>query len=90
MTFMSHLHPQFDSVFSMEAVNEPIMNATQTPGLGDCEQTSHDGRLALHSRLELCSSEEFRQDSARGGVAYRDRSTRVSGSRRHAKHKESR
>ena len=37
MTFMSHLHPQFDSVFSIEAVNEPISNATQTPGLGDCK-----------------------------------------------------
>ncbi len=40
MTFMSRLHPQFDSVFSIEAVNEPIMNATQTPGLGDCKRLS--------------------------------------------------
>jgi hypothetical protein len=38
MTFISHLHPQFDSVFSIEAVNEPIMNATQTPGLGDFQK----------------------------------------------------
>ncbi|KAF8493036.1 glycoside hydrolase family 5 protein [Russula emetica] len=38
MTFMSHVHPQFDSVFSIEAVNEPIMNATQTPGLGDFQK----------------------------------------------------
>ncbi|KAI0271116.1 glycoside hydrolase superfamily [Russula aff. rugulosa BPL654] len=38
MTFMSHLHPQFDSVFSIEAVNEPTMNATQTPGLGDFQK----------------------------------------------------
>ena len=37
MTFMSHLNPQFDSVFSIEAANEPLMNATQTPGLGDCK-----------------------------------------------------
>ena len=36
MTFLSHLHPNFESVFSIEAVNEPIMNATMTPGYGDC------------------------------------------------------
>ena len=71
----------------MEAVNEPIMNATQTPGLGDCEQPACITRLTLYSRLELSSSEEFCQDSARGGVAYRDRSARVSDYRRHAKRK---
>jgi hypothetical protein len=36
MTFLSHLHPSFKSVFAIEAVNEPIMNATLTPGYGDC------------------------------------------------------
>ena len=73
MTFMSHLHPQFNSVFSIEAVNEPIMNATQTPGYGDCEQPPHrlSGSHSTHA-FGLNSSEEFRQDSARGGVAYRD------------------
>jgi len=34
MTFLSHLHPHFESVFAIEAANEPIMNATQTPGYG--------------------------------------------------------
>jgi len=38
----------------------------------------HD-RLTLHSRPGLNSSEEFRQDSARSGVAYRNRNARVSG-----------
>lgn len=37
MAAMSHLDPDFGSVYSIEAVNEPIMNATQTPGYGDCE-----------------------------------------------------
>ncbi|KAI0249705.1 glycoside hydrolase family 5 protein [Lactifluus subvellereus] len=32
MTILSHLHPNFESVFSIEAVNEPIMNAAKTPG----------------------------------------------------------
>jgi hypothetical protein len=39
MTALSHLHPNFESVFAIEAVNEPIMNATQTPGYGDCKYT---------------------------------------------------
>ncbi|KAH7909702.1 glycoside hydrolase family 5 protein [Hygrophoropsis aurantiaca] len=34
MTALSHLDPAFGSVFAIEAVNEPIMNATQTPGYG--------------------------------------------------------
>jgi hypothetical protein len=38
MTFISHLHPQFGSVFSIEATNEPTMNATQTPGFGDFQK----------------------------------------------------
>ena len=36
MTFLSHLHPNFKNVFSIEATNEPIMNATLTPDYGDC------------------------------------------------------
>lgn len=36
MAYLSHTHPAFETVFSIEAVNEPIQDATQTPGLGDC------------------------------------------------------
>ncbi|KLO07787.1 glycoside hydrolase family 5 protein [Schizopora paradoxa] len=35
MTGLSHLDPDFGSVFSIQAVNEPIMDASQTPGYGD-------------------------------------------------------
>jgi len=35
MASLSHLDPDFGSVFAIEAVNEPIMDATQTPGYGD-------------------------------------------------------
>lgn len=35
MTALSHLDPYFGSVFAIEAVNEPIMDASQTPGYGD-------------------------------------------------------
>ncbi|KAH7874015.1 glycoside hydrolase family 5 protein [Lentinula edodes] len=34
MTALSHLHPAFAPVFAIEAVNEPIMDAAQTPGYG--------------------------------------------------------
>ncbi|KAF9234095.1 glycoside hydrolase family 5 protein [Melanogaster broomeanus] len=34
MTTLAHLDPNFGSVFAIEAVNEPIMDASQTPGYG--------------------------------------------------------
>ncbi|KAG2362916.1 glycoside hydrolase family 5 protein [Suillus spraguei] len=34
MTTLSHLDPNFGSVFAIEAINEPIMNATLTPNYG--------------------------------------------------------
>ena len=36
MTTLSHLDPVFSNVFAIEAVNEPIADATKTPGYGDC------------------------------------------------------
>ena len=36
MTALSHLDPNFSTVAGLEAINEPIMDATQTPGLGEC------------------------------------------------------
>ncbi|KAJ3743758.1 glycoside hydrolase family 5 protein [Lentinula detonsa] len=34
MTALSHIHPAFTPVFAIEAVNEPIMDAAETPGYG--------------------------------------------------------
>lgn len=39
MTSLVHLDPAFSSVFAIEAVNEPTMNADETPGYGTCEFT---------------------------------------------------
>ena len=36
MTVLSHLHPSFNSVFSIEAANEVTMDSSKTPGYGDC------------------------------------------------------
>ncbi|PIL24783.1 hypothetical protein GSI_12669 [Ganoderma sinense ZZ0214-1] len=38
MTSLSHLDPSFSSVFAIEAVNEPIMDATKTPNYGDFQK----------------------------------------------------
>jgi hypothetical protein len=37
MTALSHLDEDFGTVAAIEAMNEPIMNADQTPGLGGCK-----------------------------------------------------
>jgi hypothetical protein len=36
MTALSHLDPAFSNVVAIEAVNEPIMDASKTPGYGNC------------------------------------------------------
>ncbi|CAE6445319.1 unnamed protein product [Rhizoctonia solani] len=38
LTFMSHMDPDFSTVFSIEAINEPIMDANKTPGYGDYQK----------------------------------------------------
>jgi hypothetical protein len=40
MIALSQLHPSFASVFLLEAVNEPIEDASKTPGYGDRACTS--------------------------------------------------
>jgi hypothetical protein len=39
MTALSHLDPNFCNVAGLQAINEPLMNATKTPGLGECTST---------------------------------------------------
>ena len=40
MTGLSHLDSNFGSVFSIEAINEPVMDARKAPGFGDCKHAS--------------------------------------------------
>lgn len=61
MTSLAHIDPDFGAAFAIEAVNEPIMDATQTPGYGDCMLPSSSKRdiLTFFPRFspgELCSS----------------------------------
>ena len=39
MTFYSHVDPNFGSVYSIQAINEPIMDSSKTPGYGQCRST---------------------------------------------------
>ncbi|KAG2338783.1 hypothetical protein BDR05DRAFT_892917, partial [Suillus weaverae] len=48
MTALSHLDPSFGSVFAIEAINEPIMNATLTPNYGTCMYHSSFCYLCPH------------------------------------------
>ncbi|KAI0794399.1 glycoside hydrolase superfamily [Fomes fomentarius] len=38
MTALSHLDSDFEAVFSIQAVNEPIMDSSRTPGYGDFQK----------------------------------------------------
>ena len=38
MTALSHMDPDFSTVFSIQAINEPIMDANNTPGYGDYQK----------------------------------------------------
>jgi hypothetical protein len=37
MAYLSHTHPAFETVWSIEAINEPLQDGYEAPGLGKCE-----------------------------------------------------
>ncbi|KAF5362976.1 hypothetical protein D9758_007129 [Tetrapyrgos nigripes] len=53
MTGLSHLHPDFSTVFSIHAINEPIMNASRTPGHGDYQRKFVKTVRAMESLLGI-------------------------------------
>ncbi|KAF9819351.1 hypothetical protein IEO21_02239 [Rhodonia placenta] len=53
MTSLSHLDPNFASVFAIEAVNEPIMDADQTPGYGTFQKEFVDTVRAVELTLGI-------------------------------------
>ncbi|THU85502.1 glycoside hydrolase family 5 protein [Dendrothele bispora CBS 962.96] len=53
MTGLSHLHPDFSTVFAIEAVNEPIMDANQTPGYGDYQKKFVETVRAMENLLGI-------------------------------------
>lgn len=40
MAYLSHMHPAFETVFSIEAINEPERDASKTPGLDRCKDSN--------------------------------------------------
>ncbi|KAF8184464.1 glycoside hydrolase family 5 protein [Pholiota molesta] len=71
MTALSHLDEDFGTVAAIEAMNEPIMNADQTPGLGGFQvnfvQTVRAVELALGIPVPGINSPSF--DSAGNATA---------------------
>ena len=57
MTYITHIDPAFSSVFGIEAVNEPIMDPTKTPGYGDCEFALPSSSPIGSPRAELADEE---------------------------------
>ncbi|KAH9943681.1 hypothetical protein B0H21DRAFT_865650 [Amylocystis lapponica] len=53
MTSLSHLDPNFASVFAIEAVNEPITNAAQTPNYGTLQKDFVDTVRAVELVLGI-------------------------------------
>ncbi|KAI0738679.1 hypothetical protein C8Q80DRAFT_1262578 [Daedaleopsis nitida] len=47
MAAVSHLDPNFDTVYAIQAVNEPEIDATKTPGYGNCTCPSRHLILCL-------------------------------------------
>lgn len=46
MAWLSHSHTAFEKVFALEAINEPIQNKQQTPGLYKCTSFNASSSLS--------------------------------------------
>ncbi|KAI0731003.1 glycoside hydrolase superfamily [Earliella scabrosa] len=53
MTALSHLDPDFEAVFSIQAVNEPIMDGSLTPGYGDFQKNYVQTIRAMEAVLRI-------------------------------------
>lgn len=58
MTYLSHTHPAFETVFSLEAINEPEQDALLTPGLGRCKTPLIHIWFSLFNRHHLSADEK--------------------------------
>ncbi|VDC00954.1 unnamed protein product [Peniophora sp. CBMAI 1063] len=53
MTVLAHVHPAFASVFALQAVNEPLMDASKTPGYGEFQVNFVQTVRAVESTLGI-------------------------------------
>ncbi|KDN35654.1 hypothetical protein RSAG8_11397, partial [Rhizoctonia solani AG-8 WAC10335] len=59
MTNMTHQDPDFSTVFAIEAVNEPVMDASKTPGYGDYQKRFVKVVREVENRLGIqCSGDD--------------------------------
>ncbi|KAF9653334.1 glycoside hydrolase family 5 protein [Thelephora ganbajun] len=59
MTFFSHVDPDFGSVFSIQAVNEPLMDAGRTPGYGQFQKDFVETVRAVEDILGIRSMPDY-------------------------------
>lgn len=76
MTGLAHLDPMFKGAVSIQAVNEPIMDATLTPGYGECTVPSYLHDLSAFADPCVTSPKELRLDRPRGRSTFRNRCPR--------------
>jgi len=60
MTFFSHLDPNFETVFSIQAMNEPIMDPSQTPGYGQFQHDFVQTVRAVEDLLGVTSEPDYK------------------------------
>ncbi|KAF8307358.1 glycoside hydrolase [Clavulina sp. PMI_390] len=59
MTWMSHVHPAFENVFAIEAINEPVQNVANTPNLWKYEEAFVLGVRTIELALGVICDTSF-------------------------------
>ncbi|KAI0026642.1 glycoside hydrolase family 5 protein [Vararia minispora EC-137] len=59
MTAVTHLHPNYESVFALEAVNEPFQDANRTPGYGDFQKAFVETVRLMELVLGVYSPDQY-------------------------------
>ena len=58
MAYLSHTHPAFETVYTIEAINEPLQDANLTPGLGRCKFSIIFSRINRNAKSILSTVEK--------------------------------
>ncbi|KAF8307333.1 glycoside hydrolase [Clavulina sp. PMI_390] len=59
MAWMSHVHPAFETVFGIEAINEPIQNVASTPNIAEYEEAFVLGLRTIELALGVICDTSF-------------------------------
>ncbi|KDQ06470.1 glycoside hydrolase family 5 protein [Botryobasidium botryosum FD-172 SS1] len=70
MAWLSHTHPAFETVFSIEAINEPLQDANLTPNLGKFEKSFVLGVRAIEYLLGIQCDDTFVPNIVSDSIAF--------------------